>query len=71
MKKVFKWIGIAALTPILLFFILAVLLYLPPIQNWAAQKVAGIVSKNTNIDSVTLNDVVEIYSTITTDYDGQ
>lgn len=31
----------------------------------------GIVSKNTNIDSVTLNDVVEIYSTITTDYDGQ
>ena len=50
MRKVFKWTGIAALTPVLLFFILAVLLYLPPIQNWAAQKVAGIVSKNTGME---------------------
>ena len=40
MKKSLKWIGIAVITPILLFIILAVLLYLPPIQNWAVQKVA-------------------------------
>ena len=50
MKKVFKWIGIMVLTPILLFLILAALLYVPPIQNWAAQKVAAIVSEKTGME---------------------
>ena len=50
MKKVFKWIGIAVLTPILLFIILAVLLYLPPVQNWAVKKVAAIASEKTGME---------------------
>ena len=50
MKKVFKWIGIAVLTPILLFIILAVLLYLPPVQNWAVKKVTAIASEKTGMD---------------------
>ena len=44
MRKGLKWIGIAVLTPILLFIILAALLYLPPVQNWAVDKVAAMVS---------------------------
>lgn len=35
----------ALLTPIALFTILAVLLYLPPVQNWAVQKVAAYASE--------------------------
>ena len=50
MKKAVKWIGIAVLTPILLFVILAVLIYLPPIQNWAVQKVATIASEQTGME---------------------
>lgn len=50
MKKVLKWIGIAVLTPILLFIILTVLLYLPPVQNWMVQKVASIVSEKTGME---------------------
>jgi len=50
MKKAFKWLGFAVLTPILLFLILAALLYLPPVQNWAAQKVAAIASEKTGME---------------------
>ena len=50
MKRIWKWIGIAVLTPILLFLILAALLYLPPVQNWAVQKVAAIASEKTGLD---------------------
>ena len=42
--------AIAVFTPILLFFILAALLYLPPVQNWAAQKVATIASEKTGME---------------------
>ena len=49
MKKLLKWLGIAALTPILLIFILAVLIYLPPVQNWAVKKVAAIASEKTGM----------------------
>ena len=49
MKKLLKWLGIAALTPILLVFILAVLIYLPPVQNWAVKKVAAIASEKTGM----------------------
>ena len=38
------------LTPILLFLILAVLLYLPPVQNWVVDKVAATVSEKTGMD---------------------
>ena len=50
MKKALKWIGIAVLTPILLFIILTALLYLPPVQNWVAQKVASIASEKTGME---------------------
>jgi hypothetical protein len=49
-KKVLKWMAIAVLTPILLFFILAALLYLPPVQNWAVKKVAAIASDKTGME---------------------
>ena len=50
MKKVFKWIGIAILIPVLLFLLLTVLLYLPPVQNWAVKKVATYASEQTGMD---------------------
>ena len=50
MKKILKWIGIAVLTPVLLFMILAALLYLPPVQNWAVQKVAAFASEKTGME---------------------
>ena len=50
MKKVLKWMGIAVLTPLLLFIILAALLYLPPVQNWAVQKVTAIASEKTGME---------------------
>ena len=50
MKKVLKWMGIAVLTPLLLFIILAALLYLPPVQNWVVQKVTAIASEKTGMD---------------------
>ena len=50
MKKVFLWIGIVLLTPILLFVILTVLLYIPPVQNWAVQKTVAYASEKTGMD---------------------
>lgn len=50
MKKALKWLGIAVLAPILLFLILAALLYLPPVQNWAVKKVAAIASEKTGME---------------------
>ena len=50
MKKLLMWVGIAVLTPLLLFVILAALLYLPPVQNWAVDKVAAMVSEQTGMD---------------------
>ena len=50
MRKWLKWIGIAVLTPVLLFIILAALLYVPPIQNWVAQKVVSVASEKTGME---------------------
>ena len=50
MKKAMKWIGIAVLTPFLLFLILTALLYLPPVQNWAVQKATAIASEKTGME---------------------
>ncbi|MBQ8989649.1 MAG: translocation/assembly module TamB domain-containing protein [Prevotella sp.] len=52
MKKALKWIGIAVLTPFLLIIILAVLIYLPPVQNWAVKKVAAIASEKTGMEII-------------------
>ena len=50
MKKVFKWVLIVILIPIILFLVLALLLYLPPVQNWAVDKVAEYASEKTGMD---------------------
>ena len=50
MKKAFWWILGILLSPVLLFIILTVLLYLPPVQNWAVDKVAAIASEKTGMD---------------------
>ena len=52
------WIGLVLLSPILLFVILTILLYLPPIQNWAVDKVAETASDGSgmtvSVDEVSL-----------------
>ena len=50
MKKVLLWILALLLSPVLLFLLLTVLLYLPPVQNWAVQKVTAIASEKTGMD---------------------
>ena len=49
MKKAFWWILGILLSPILLFVVLTILLYLPPVQNWAVDKVAAIASEKTGM----------------------
>ncbi|MGN1263246.1 MAG: phage tail protein, partial [Prevotella sp.] len=50
MKKVFRWIGIVLLSPILLFVILTILIYIPPVQNLLVQRAASIASEQTGLD---------------------
>ena len=50
MKKALWWTAGLLLSPVLLFLILAALLYLPPVQNWAVDKVAAIASEKTGMD---------------------
>ena len=49
MKKARKWIGVLLLSPVLLFLILAALIYVPPIQNWLVERVAAIASEETGL----------------------
>ena len=50
MKKYAKWVGIVVITPFVLILLLAVLLYLPPVQNWAVKQVASYASESTGMD---------------------
>ena len=50
MKKVFGWILGILLSPVLLFIVLAILLYLPPVQNWMVDKVTAVASEKTDMD---------------------
>ncbi|MBR1687147.1 MAG: translocation/assembly module TamB domain-containing protein [Prevotella sp.] len=49
MKKALWWILGILLSPVLLFALLTVLLYLPPVQNWVVDKVASVVSEKTGM----------------------
>ncbi|MBP5381692.1 MAG: translocation/assembly module TamB domain-containing protein, partial [Bacteroidaceae bacterium] len=49
MKKIGFWIAGLALTPVALILILTVLLYIPPVQNWAVRKVAAYASEKTGM----------------------
>ena len=50
MKRLLKWVARIVLTPILLFILLVILLYVPPIQNWVAQQVTAYASEQTGMD---------------------
>ena len=50
MKRIAKWLGVLLLTPILLFLLLAALLYCPPVQNWAVRQVARVASEQLGMD---------------------
>lgn len=64
MKKALKWIAAIVLTPILLFIILTLLLYFPPIQNWAVKQAARYASEKTgkeiSIEHVRLSFPIDI-----------
>lgn len=49
-KKALKWLGITMATPIALFLLLAILLYIPPVQNFAVHQVANYLSGNLGMD---------------------
>lgn len=56
MKKALWWIGGILLSPVLLFVILTILIYLPPVQNWVVDKVAAYASEQTGME-ITVNHV--------------
>lgn len=49
MKRTLKYVGVVLLIPIVLLFLVAVLLYLPPIQNWAVRQATAIASEKTGM----------------------
>ena len=50
MKRVLLWIGGIVLLPVVLLLLVAVLIYIPPVQNWAVQRVASAASDATGMD---------------------
>lgn len=58
MSKALKWIGIIVGTPMVLFLLLALLIYLPPVQNFLVKKATAIASDelgmNVSIERVRL-----------------
>ena len=50
MRKALWWILGILLSPVLLFVILTILIYLPPVQNWVVDKVAEYASEQTGMD---------------------
>ncbi len=56
MKKAFWWILGILLSPVLLFVLLTILIYLPPVQNWLVDKVAAYASEQTGME-ITVNHV--------------
>ena len=49
MRKLVKWTGIVLLSPLVLFIILSILLYIPPIQNFLVGKATAIASEKTGM----------------------
>ena len=47
MKKFLLWTWVILLTPVLLFLIVVLLLYLPPVQNYVVHRVASYMSETT------------------------
>jgi len=49
-RKTLKWLGVAVAVPVVLFLLLAVALYIPPIQNFIVDKAAARISASTGLD---------------------
>lgn len=49
MKKKIRWIGLAVFLPFLLIALLAIALYMPPVQNWVVRQVTAYASKQTGM----------------------
>ena len=60
MKKFAKVTGIVLSLPVCLVLLLTVLLYLPPVQNWAVKQVASYASQSTGLD-VSVNRVKLVF----------
>lgn len=50
MRRWIKWIGIICLIPIVLVLLIAILLYIPPVQNFVLQKATRYASEATGMD---------------------
>ena len=48
-RKVLKWLAITVLSPVVLFLVLAILIYIPPIQNFIVEKVTGRLAATTGM----------------------
>ena len=49
-KKWLKWVVWILLTPVLLFVLLMILLYVPPVQNFLRKQITSIASESTGMD---------------------
>ena len=50
MKRFLKWLGFVVAVPIALFLLLSIALYLPPVQDFAVQRVAAYASETTGMN---------------------
>lgn len=48
-RKILKWLGIVCLTPFILFIIVFILLYVPPVQNYLKEKATAYASEATGM----------------------
>ena len=56
MRRAFTWILGILVSPIVLFLVLAVVIYMPPVQRWMVAKVADVASEQTGMD-ISVGDV--------------
>lgn len=50
MKKILKRTAIAITVPFAVILLLALLLYVPPVQNWAVREAAAYATEHTGMD---------------------
>ena len=50
LKRAFKWLAVAAIAPIVLFFLLAIVIYLPPVQQMVKDEVTARLSRDMGMD---------------------
>lgn len=50
LHTIIKWLSVAVATPVVLFLVLALIVYLPPVQKFAVRKTTEMLSEETGID---------------------